>query len=235
MKSTVEQIRERFDNEVERFSNLETGQTATVDAPLIMELVARSAAAVTPNARAVLDIGCGAGNYTLRLLQELPNLESTLIDLSGPMLARAKGRVSERTAGAVTTVQGVIREVAIAENSCDICLAAMTLHHMRTEEEWEALFTKVYRGLRSHGSFWIADIVEHSTPEVQELMWERYGEYLSGLNDEAYRDQVFAYIEKEDTPKPLVYQLDLLSKVGFSRVEVIHKNSCFAAFGGIKR
>ena len=33
-KSTVEEIRQRFDGDVERFSNLETGQSATVDAPL---------------------------------------------------------------------------------------------------------------------------------------------------------------------------------------------------------
>ena len=32
-KSTMEQIRARFDRDVERFSNLETGQSATVDAP----------------------------------------------------------------------------------------------------------------------------------------------------------------------------------------------------------
>lgn len=33
-KSTVEEIRQRFDADVERFSNLETGQPATVDDPL---------------------------------------------------------------------------------------------------------------------------------------------------------------------------------------------------------
>ena len=33
MKSTVEEIRQRFDKDVERFSNLETGQSATIDAP----------------------------------------------------------------------------------------------------------------------------------------------------------------------------------------------------------
>jgi len=33
-KSTIQEIRKRFDNDVERFSNLETGHTATVDAPL---------------------------------------------------------------------------------------------------------------------------------------------------------------------------------------------------------
>jgi tRNA (cmo5U34)-methyltransferase len=200
-----------------------------------MELVTRSAAAVTPNASALLDIGCGAGNYTLRLLQELPNLDATLVDLSGPMLARANVRVSARTTGRVATIQGDIREVEIAEQSYDVCLAAMTLHHMRTDAEWEAVFSKAYRGLRPGGSFWIADFVEHSTPEVQGLMWKRYGEYLSDFKGDEYRDHVFSYIEAEDTPKPLMYQLNLLSKAGFSSVEILHKNSCFAAFGGIKR
>jgi len=31
-----------------------------------------------------------------------------------------------------------------------------------------------------------------------------------------------------------MFQLDLLRSVGFKEVEVLHKNSCFAAFGAIK-
>ena len=50
----------------------------------------------------------------------------------------------------------------------------------------------------------------------------------------AYREKVFAYIEKEDTPASLIQQLDWLRVAGFSRVEVLHKNSCFAAFGAVK-
>src|SRR5580765_8008556 len=111
MKSTVDEIRQRFDADVERFSNLETGQSATVDAPLAMALVAHAAAVTTPQARHVLDVGCGAGNYTLKLVERLPNLDVTLIDLSQPMLDRAKVRVSRATAGRITTFQGDIREV----------------------------------------------------------------------------------------------------------------------------
>jgi len=69
---------------------------------------------------------------------------------------------------------------------------------------------------------------------VQALMWQRYGAYLAGLKDEAYRDHVFAYVAREDTPRPLPYQIDLLRSVGFSKVEILHKNGCFAAFGAIK-
>jgi tRNA (cmo5U34)-methyltransferase len=31
-----------------------------------------------------------------------------------------------------------------------------------------------------------------------------------------------------------MFQLDLLRLVGFCRVELLHKHSCFAAFGAIK-
>src|SRR5689334_7087521 len=115
MKSSVDEIRQRFDADVERFSNLETGQSATVDAPLAMALVAQAAAAATPHARHVLDVGCGAGNYTLKLLERLPNVDATLIDLSRPMLDRATERVSRATAGRVTPIQGDIREVKLLD------------------------------------------------------------------------------------------------------------------------
>jgi tRNA (cmo5U34)-methyltransferase len=52
--------------DVERFSNLDIGQSATFDAPLAISLVAQAAALTTPHARHALDIGCGAGNYTLK-------------------------------------------------------------------------------------------------------------------------------------------------------------------------
>ena len=124
MKSTVNEIRQRFDADVERFSNLETGQSATVDAPLALALAAQAAAATTPHARHVLDVGCGAGNSTLKLLERLPNLEVTLIDLSQPMLERATERIKQATTGRITAIQGDIREVELFEGAFDIVLAA---------------------------------------------------------------------------------------------------------------
>jgi tRNA (cmo5U34)-methyltransferase len=234
MKSTVEEIRRRFDGDVERFSNLETGQSATVDAPLAMALVAEAAAATTPHARHVLDVGCGAGNYTLKLLESLPNLDATLIDLSQPMLDRASERVNRATAGRITTIQADIREVDLPEGQFDIVLAASVLHHLRADEEWQKVFAALYRALRPGGSLWVFDLADSSIPAVGQLMRRRYGDYLTRLKDEAYRDHVFAYVEKEDTPRPLLFQLDLLRHVGFSQVEVLHKNICFAALGGVK-
>ena len=234
MKSSVEQIRQRFDADVERFSNLETGQSATIDAPLAMERIARAAAAVTPGARHVLDVGCGAGNYALRLLEHLPGLDVTLLDLSRPMLDRAVERVGSKTSGQVVAIQGDVRSALPSDSRFDVILAAAVLHHLRTDEEWREVFHAFHQALNPGGSLWVFDLVEGSIPEVEGLMQSDYGRYLTSFRDEAYRDHVFAYIAQEDTPRPLLFQLDLLRAVGFPQVDVLHKNCCFAAYGALK-
>ncbi|MBV9851380.1 MAG: class I SAM-dependent methyltransferase [Armatimonadetes bacterium] len=234
VKSTPEQIRERFDNDVERFSNLETGQTATMDAPLVMESVAQAAARTNPDAANMLDVGCGAGNYTLKMLQYVPHMAVTLLDLSRPMLERARARVADAGGRHVRMMQGDVRDIELGAPQFDIILAAMVLHHLRGDDEWRAVFEKLYHALKPGGSLWIADHLAHAHPAIQEMMQARWGDYLTGLKGEAYRDHVFAYVEQEDTPRPLLFQTDLLREVGFTQVDVLHKNNAFAAFGAIK-
>jgi tRNA (cmo5U34)-methyltransferase len=234
MKSTVDEIRDRFDHDVERFSNLETGQSATIDSPLCLELVTEAAAAVTPSARSLLDIGCGAGNYTLKLLERFTHADATLIDLSKPMLDRAKQRVSDATAGRVTTMQADIRDVELGEQQHDVAVAAAVLHHLRSDVEWKQVCEKVFATLSPGGSFWIVDLVSHADASIQAVMWKRYGEYLVDLKNQAYRDAVFAYIEKEDSPVSAMRIADRLREAGFVGVEVLHKNNCFAALGAVK-
>ena len=234
MKSSIEEIRRRFDQDVERFSNLETGQTTSLDAPLMMELAIQAAAATTPQAGHLLDVGCGAGNYSIKLLQAIPNLDVTLVDLSKPMLDRAVERIRAVSTGTIKTFQEDIRTLVFEPKQFDIILAAAVLHHLREVTEWRSVFSKFYQTLKPGGSIWIVDLITHSNPTVQSLMWEQYGQYLASLKDEAYRDHVFAYIEREDSPRSLSFQLDLLRDVGFDDGTILHKVNCFAAFGAVK-
>ena len=234
-KSTVQEIKVRFDTDVDRFSNLETGQQTTIDASFSMELIVDSIMAYSPNLKTVLDVGCGAGNYTLKLLSRKAPLDCTLLDLSQPMLDRAKERIAAVNTGAITLMQDDIRTANLPENHYCTIMAAAVLHHLRDDSDWEAVFSKLYRLLKPGGSLWITDLVVQETPAIQQLVYrERYGSYLAGLKDEAYRDGVFAYIEKEDSPRSVNFQLKLLEKVGFRSVELLHKHLCFAAFGAIK-
>jgi tRNA (cmo5U34)-methyltransferase len=233
-KSTVEEIKQRFDKDVERFSNLDTGQVSTIDAKISLELITESAKRIVPDAGNLLDIGCGAGNFTLMMLSKLENLNCTLVDLSKPMLDKAFERVSQRANNKVTILQGDIREIELPENSFDIILAGAVLHHLRDDRDWETTLSKLFRLLKPNGCLMISDLITQDTDILNEYTMEKYGDYLESVGGKEYRQSVLDYIEKEDSPRSMNFQLDLMIKVGFRKVEILHKNMCFGAFGGIK-
>jgi tRNA (cmo5U34)-methyltransferase len=233
-KSTPEAIRNNFDQQVERFSNLETGQTTAIDSPLCMELVARSAALLNPEAKRVMDLGCGGGNYAVKITSFLPDVDCTLIDLSANMLEKAEERVAANISGKVLAIQGDYREIPMEENAYDVITAGTTLHHLREDQEWESVFTKVFKALKSGGTFWINDIVIGENDEINQMM---LGGWLSILKRQVSPEEVDMYMERyesEDTPRTLSYQLDLMKQVGFSETIVLHKHFNFAAFGARK-
>lgn len=231
-KASVDEIRARFDGDVERFSNLETGQMSTQDAALVLEMIAASARRVTPEAKALLDLGCGAGNFSLKLAQVFAFEKVTLVDLSANMLDRAMERLAP-TGAELRALQCDVRDLDLEPESQDVIVAAAVLHHLRAEVEWAAVFRQLFGALRPGGSLWIWDLIAHDIPGVQAEMWERYGAYLTSLKGEAYRDHVFEYVAYEDSPRSVAFQLHHLRAAGF-QADVIHKNGSFAAIGAWK-
>jgi tRNA (cmo5U34)-methyltransferase len=184
-KATLQEIETRFDNDVERFSNLETGQATTLDAVWNMELITDAIVSLYPNAQNILDIGCGAGNYDVKLLQKLEsNPNVSLLDLSQPMLNRAKERVGKLTNGEIQLIKGDFRVATLEENKFDVIIATSVLHHLRDDKDWENAFSKLFRLLRTGGSLWIFDLIEQNNEQLQKLIYrEKYGKYLTNLKD----------------------------------------------------
>lgn len=233
-KSSPEAIRRNFDQQVERFSNIETGQTTAIDSPLCMELVARSAQLLNSGAKSIMDLGCGGGNYAVKVASLLPDVDCMLVDISVNMLERAVERVNEIISGKVSAIHGDYRELDLGENLYDVITAGTTLHHLRGDEEWELVFSKVYKALKPGGTFWINDIVIGETDEITQMMLDGW---VSMLQKQVSADEVDMYLnryESEDTPRTLSYQLDLLKQVGFQETFVLHKHFNFAAFGARK-
>ena len=235
-KSTVHEIQQRFDGVVDCFSSLEQGARPIADERLMMELVAQVVARrhKPGPGRHLLDVGCGAGNFALIVLQQLPGVSVTLQDLSTPMVDRAVQRVSAATDGRVTGIQGDIREVDLGHQQFDVIVAGFVLHHLRESDQWRNVYRKLFESLKPGGSLWVVDLVSHDDADAHAVIQDCYGDYLSARKDEAFRDLVLGLIEKEDSPRSLLFQIDLMRQTGFEHVEILHKQMCYATFGSIK-
>ena len=231
-KSTPAEIEARFDADVERFSDLKAGQATVPGSALAQEIIVSVAARAFPSPVSVLDLGCGAGNLTLRLLGALasPPERVRLVDLSAPMLARARDRVRVFPfSGEIEIVKGDLRAVEFG-GPHDVVLAAAVLHHLRSESEWRAVLGRVFSSLRPGGLLLVHDMTAFGLPAASSVMAERYGAHLVGLRDEAYRDAVFAYIAREDSPAALSDQFTWAREAGFGGPDVVHALDGFAAW-----
>ncbi|MDR1925499.1 MAG: methyltransferase domain-containing protein [Planctomycetaceae bacterium] len=233
-KITMDELRRQFDGDVERFSNEQTGQTSAVDAPLVLELFETLISGMYPSGGRLLDIGCGAGNFSLRIVRKLPQLRLTLLDLSRPMLDRAVERLTAEGFCVEQTIQADVACVELPESRFDVVVAAASLHHLRTQKDWQNVFGMIYRSLVPGGSFWMSDLVRHESVLVEALQKERYANYLVGLRDRDYQQRIFESIDRSDTPETLAFIIRSLEATGFSRIDLIHKNMVFASLAAIK-
>ncbi|MCQ2374623.1 MAG: class I SAM-dependent methyltransferase [Salinivirgaceae bacterium] len=232
-KSSAESISRAFDEQVERFSNLETGQTTAIDSPFCMEMVASVAQAMQPQCSHIMDIGCGGGNYAIKLLQRFPLANCMLVDISPKMLAAAVERAKLTTKGCVEGMCGDYRNLQLGSNLFDVVTAGTTLHHLRQPNEWESVFAKVYDALKLGGLFFINDITVGETTEIDQIMYNGWAAHLKKNFPDEYQVYLGKY-ESEDTPQTLDYQLSLMRKVGFVKTAILHRHFNFATFVGVK-
>ena len=169
-----------------RFIQLEIGQHATVDAPLVLDLVAAAARTHLTTGGRILDLGCGAGNFTLKVMQATGPLACDLVDLSRPMLERATQRVREAGATTVRAHQADLRRPDFQEDSFDAICREPCCTTCATSLNGATFSGNLWRWLKRGGRLYVADLVTFDDPQVQALVWKRYGEYLEGIGGQDY-------------------------------------------------
>ena len=233
-KLTPQELREQFDQDVERFSNIQAGQNSIMDSVLVSDLMEKVIKAMNPNARTACDIGCGAGNYALRVLRQFPEIELTLIDLSPNMLDRAVQRITEQKGKIKARIEGDIRNVALEPEAFDVMTAAAVLHHLRSRQEWDGVMRKIYRALKPGGMFWLWDLVKYDDPRMQAIQYERYADYLIEHEGAEFQKMIFERVEESDTPENTPFIFQKMLEVGFKEVDIFHKNALFCGIYGRK-
>jgi len=173
---------------------------------------------VTPK---VLDLGCGTGYTSCKILEKYPKCKIIGIDLFQEMLVHAKGILSKFT----DNVDYVVGDFRTCEwdNDIDICVSALAMHHILSGEKAD-LFKKIYNSLNMNGYFVCIDWIKSESNEMNELAYRQAVKHLekSGANEDAIKDWSCHWKEL-NIPNTIVKTNEMLNIAGFDEVEVIYK------------
>jgi len=135
----------------------EAGRTDGVMAPVYLFHCANACEVIRPG-DVVVDLACGPANQLAMIAALSPEVRFIGVDLSEPMLERARALV--RKTG-VRNVEFQLRDIAdlpdTADQSVDAVISTMALHHLPTLEHLKATMREVKRILRPDGGVYIVD------------------------------------------------------------------------------
>ncbi|WP_328950422.1 class I SAM-dependent methyltransferase [Streptomyces sp. NBC_00184] len=116
----------------------------------------------------VLDLACGTGSITDRLLRRFPNATSTGVDLDPALLAIARGTFAgdERVSFVTADLKDPRWTERLPHDSYDAVLTATALHWLHSEP-LAALYGQIGGLVRNGGVFMNADrMIETGTPRI---------------------------------------------------------------------
>ncbi|MBE6494705.1 MAG: methyltransferase domain-containing protein [Methanosphaera stadtmanae] len=179
----------------------------------------------------VLDLGCGTGNITKKVLEVFPNAKVTCLDISDKMIEISKEKLSGYD---IEYVLGDFTIIDIIDNY-DVIISSLALHHIKTDEEKLEMYKYIFNALNDGGVFYNADVVKSDSPYNTELNERKYIEYMQSKNATNKEIEDFKNRRNDnDSPITLFKHFNLLEEVGFSHIDVIWKYYGNAVFGATK-
>jgi len=203
--------------------------------------------------RRVLDLGCGAGSLSERVLDALPDCEVVGVDVDPAMLILARPRL-ERFGDRVRLIQADLRDGSALDDggeSFDAAVSATALHWL-SPENLTGLYARLARRLRPGGVFLNADHVGSDCEAVQ-AAWEQgkrlrqdvppdadtwdgfftaYAEAL-GVDAGTMGERAVGPWEGVEDGMPLAWHLDRLRECEFVSVDCFWRCDGDAVYGGL--
>ncbi len=178
--------------------------------------------------RAVLDLGAGTGLLTRAVQAEHPACVPTLLDGSPAMLERAR----EMVGPAASYVVGDLAEVLPA-GPWDAVVSSLAIHHLEDPAKRD-LFERVHELLAPGGMLVNAEQVLGATPLLDDSYrrWHRARALELGASERDWEQACERM--RFDRLATVEDQLDWLRAAGFTDVDCVFRDRCFAVLVGRK-
>lgn len=180
----------------------------------------------------ILDLGCGTGNITKKVLERFPKAQITCLDLSENMLEIAKDKLSQ-----YENIDYILNDFTTLDiyDDYDAIISSLALHHIETDEKKLEMYKKIYDALKEGGVFYNADVLKANSTYNENLNNNTAYDIMrqKGVNEE----EIDIYKNKRDendVPTTLINHIKMLEQAGFKQIDVIWKFYGNGVYGGKK-
>ncbi|OAB56575.1 SAM-dependent methyltransferase [Leptolyngbya valderiana BDU 20041] len=212
--------------------------------PRYDEMLEAVTTCVPSNCQTVLDLGCGTGELSLKILQHCPKAQVLAVDYSPRMVEFARAKVTGAGYGdRWHAIYGDFGDLATPTQdkhtiqSTQACVSSLAIHHLSDEMKL-TLFQWIASILEPGGCFWNVDPVLPETPQLAEVYKTVREKWAAqqGTTLEAVRAKIGTSQPQghsgQDRLATLEAHLEMLKSAGFDAIAVPWKYYGFAIFGG---
>jgi tRNA (cmo5U34)-methyltransferase len=213
---------EGYDVEIRRFIPYYDGMIATG-----VELLA----ALAPADAHVLDLGGGTGALSSAVLEALPGVRVTVLDVDPEMLGEARRRLA-RFSGRVAFHEGSFLD---ALPDADAVVASLALHHVHDLQTKSMVYRSIHDTLAPGGPLLNLDAAVTEDPRLNKLVFDRMAARMGdhGITAAEARGH-FASWAEEDRYFPLEAELSALREAGFDEVECFWRRGLSSITCGLR-
>lgn len=192
----------------------------------------------------ILELGCGTGELSLKVLERYPSATIVAVDYSPRMLDFARAKIE--SAGYAARWTGIELDFGEWANNPNFsglgdkfnaCISSLAIHHLEDEMKLK-LFQRIRQSLDAGGCFWNADPLLAESAGMKDIYqaaredWAlSQGETLAQIRANVGTSVSYGY-SNPDRLATLSAQLEMLGSSGFETVAVPWKYYGMAVFGG---
>ncbi len=181
----------------------------------------------------ILDLGCGTGNITKKLLERFSDANVTCLDISEAMIEKSKEKLAD-----YENIEYVVGDFTLIDiiDKYDAIISSLALHHIPTIDEKKQMYQHIYDALNTNGVFYNADVIKANSTYNDKLNNRMSLKYMEKNNvSKEIIDDHNKNRETNDIPITMVEHLRLLDEVGFEEIDVIWKHYANAVYGGTRK
>lgn len=172
----------------------------------------------------VLELGCGDGRLTERMLDRLPDVRVTAVDASAEMLRLARIRLAAFAGRVALRRVGMEDEGALGDGPHGAVVTSLAVHHLDDAAK-QSLYRSVFASLAPGGVFVMADLVSPAGAAPLALAAGRWDAEVRAENPDAVapfesaRWNTFRFPDPVDRPSSVGEHLRWLVQAGFTDVD----------------